>query len=178
MTKDDLKVWARRIYLQKLESSKSNLLQWMEEELTARLRSGAAIRKNGPSRTSHVVASINRQETARATGQPDDNRENQNQCYIFKGAHNLDLCTRFLAMTPQERWKVVKEQRGCFSCLKRSRGLSPGNACAKKGAPKKDAMVLRVKRFVINFFTLIMDWKDQRSCKFHLFKTVAKRYFL
>ena len=30
MTKDDLKVWARHIYLQKLEPSMSNLLQWME----------------------------------------------------------------------------------------------------------------------------------------------------
>ena len=34
----------------------SNLLQWIEEKLPARLRSGAAIRKNGPSRTNtHVV---------------------------------------------------------------------------------------------------------------------------
>ena len=104
----------------------SNLLQWMEEELTARLRSGAAIRKNGPSRTSHVVASINRQETARTTGQLDGNREKQNQCCICNGAHNVDLCTRFLAMTTQERWKVVKEQRGRFSCLKRSSLLPQG----------------------------------------------------
>ena len=111
-----------------------------------------------------------------ATGQPDDNREKEYQCYICKGAHNVDLCTRFLAMMSQERWKVVKEQRDCFSCLKRSRGLSSGNAWAKKRAPKKDAMVLRVESFTINFFTSIMDWKDQRTCKFHLFKTVAKRY--
>ena len=70
-----------------------NLLQWMKEELTARLRSGAAIRKNGPSRTNfHVFASINRQETARAKGQSDDNREKQNQCYICRGAHYVDLC--------------------------------------------------------------------------------------
>ena len=48
MTKNDLKVWARCIYLQKLEPSMSNLLQWMEEEVTARLRSCAAICKNGP----------------------------------------------------------------------------------------------------------------------------------
>ena len=137
MTKDDLKVWARRIYLQKLEPSMSNLLQWMEEELTARLGSGAAIRNNGPSRTSHVVASNNRQETARATGQPDDNREKQNQCYICKAAQSVDLCTRFLAMTPQERRKVVKEQRDCLSCLRRSRGLSPGTACAKKRHRKR-----------------------------------------
>ena len=67
MTKDDLKVWARRIYLQKLEPSMSTLLQWMEEKLTAHLCSGAAIRKSGPSGTnSHVVVSNNRQEMAHA----------------------------------------------------------------------------------------------------------------
>ena len=38
MTKDDLKVWAHHICLQKLDPSISNLLQWMEEELLTILR--------------------------------------------------------------------------------------------------------------------------------------------
>ena len=54
MTKDDLKVWARHIYLQKLEPSMANLLSWMEDEMTARLRSGASIRKGGASTRSSV----------------------------------------------------------------------------------------------------------------------------
>ena len=45
MTKDDIKVWARHIHVQKLEPSMENLLKWMEDEMTARLRSGATIRK-------------------------------------------------------------------------------------------------------------------------------------
>lgn len=49
-----------------------NCLQWMEDELTARLNSGPAIiHKNGPSRTnSHVVEAINRQETAQPQVNP------------------------------------------------------------------------------------------------------------
>ena len=46
-----------------------NSLQWMEDELTARLRSGPAIiRKNRPSRTNSEA--INRQETAQPQVNP------------------------------------------------------------------------------------------------------------
>ena len=40
-------------------------------------------------------------------------------------------------MTPQERWKVVKEQRGCFSCLKRSKGHSSANCLRKEACTEK-----------------------------------------
>ena len=45
MTNDDVKIWARHIHSQKLEPSMKNLPIWMDEEMTARLRSGATIRK-------------------------------------------------------------------------------------------------------------------------------------
>ena len=49
MTPDDLKVWSRHIYVQEKEPSLANLLAWMEEEMTVRLRSGATIRKSSSS---------------------------------------------------------------------------------------------------------------------------------
>ena len=49
MTKDDLRVWARHLNTQKVEPSMQNLLEWMEEEMIARIRSGATIRKNNSS---------------------------------------------------------------------------------------------------------------------------------
>ena len=52
MPMDDFRVWARNIYVQKLERSMTNLLRWMDEEMTARLRSGAAVRKTGNLRSS------------------------------------------------------------------------------------------------------------------------------
>ena len=65
MTKDDLKVWARHIYLQKLEPSMANLLNWMEEEMTARLRLGATIRKiSSTVRSSvHTVTSVDQSQS-------------------------------------------------------------------------------------------------------------------
>ncbi|CAB3985756.1 Hypothetical predicted protein, partial [Paramuricea clavata] len=51
MTKDDLRVWSRHINSRKFEPSMENLLEWMEEEMTARIRSGATIRKNTGTRS-------------------------------------------------------------------------------------------------------------------------------
>ena len=130
MTKDDLKVWARHIYLQKLEPSMANLLNWMEEEMTARLRSGATIRKiSSTVRSSvHTVTSVGQ----RVSHNISEDHRAKNQCYVCKGVHYVDECSRFLAMTPNERWKVVKEQRACFSCLKKSKGHTVTNCSRKK----------------------------------------------
>ena len=48
MTKDNLQVWARHLNSRKVEPSMENLLEWMEEEMTARIRPGATIRKSIP----------------------------------------------------------------------------------------------------------------------------------
>ena len=49
MTFDDLKVWSRHIYVQTKKPSLMNLLKWMDEEMTVRLRLGATIRKGSGS---------------------------------------------------------------------------------------------------------------------------------
>lgn len=45
MTVDGLRVWARHLNNKKLEPSMKSLLDWMEEEIVARICSGAAIGK-------------------------------------------------------------------------------------------------------------------------------------
>ena len=45
MSEDDLRVWARYLNSEKFEPSMDNFLSWMEAEMTARMRSGAQIRK-------------------------------------------------------------------------------------------------------------------------------------
>ena len=138
MTQDDLKVWARHINLKKLEPSMSNLLLWMEDEMTARLRSGAAIRKTGASSRSsvHTVGSNGHVEEKKGsiTDKSDDRKSKINTCYVCKGDHYVDKCSRFLAMVPGERWKVVKEQRGCFSCLKRGKKSHTSLNCERRKA--------------------------------------------
>ena len=141
MTQDDLKVWARHINLKKLEPSMSNLLLWMEDQMTARLRSGAAIRKTGASSRSSVNAVRSNGHVEEKKGsiieKPDDRKPKLNICYVCKGDHYVDKCSRFLTMVPSERWKVVKEQRGCFSCLKRGKGHTSLNCEHRKACGKK-----------------------------------------
>lgn len=149
MTQDDLKVWARHINIQKLEPSMSNLLLWMEDEMTARLRSGAVIRKTGASSRSsvHMVGS-NGQVNAKESSSPekfDDQKSKPLTCYVCKGEHYVDRCSRFLAMVPGERWKVVKEQRACFSCLKRGKSHTSYTCSRRKacGKSRRDGTICK-----------------------------------
>ena len=59
MTKNDIKVWARHQHDQKVGPSMESLLKWMEDEMSARLRSGATIRKV----RSSVHATVRSQES-------------------------------------------------------------------------------------------------------------------
>ena len=95
----------------------TNLLRWMDKEMTARLRSGAAIRKTG----SHLRFSVNALGAGGNGHTPHDanTKKSLSQCYVCKASHYVDECPRFQTMTPNERWEVVKEQKACFSCLKR-----------------------------------------------------------
>ena len=122
MTKDDLRVWSRHINSHKLEPSMENLLEWMEEEMTARIRSGATIRKNIGTRSG-----VNAFGSRESKG-----GEVKSKCYVCQENHYVDECKNFIDMTPNERWKVVREQRACFSCLKRSKGHTAVNCTRRK----------------------------------------------
>ena len=149
MTKDDLKVWARHIHLHKLEPSMANLLKWMEKEMSVRLRSSAVIRKTGSqtrlsvhtvfsndSVNSHIARPVTISANANRNP-PQNGSKATNQCYVCKGSHCLEGCPRFQGMSPNERWQVVKEQRACFACLKRSRGHTSATCPQRKQCLEK-----------------------------------------
>ena len=105
MTNDDVKIWARHIHSQKLEPSMKNLPKWMDEEMTARLRSGATIRKTG-STTRPSLNLLGADGNGNSSSERD---KNQKQCYVCKANHYVDECPRFKAMTPNEQLEVVKD---------------------------------------------------------------------
>ena len=104
-THDDVKIWARHIHSQKLEPSMKNLPKWMDEEMTARLRSGATIRKTG-STTRPSLNLLGADGNGNSSSERD---KNQKQCYVCKANHYVDECPRFKAMTPNEQLEVVKD---------------------------------------------------------------------
>ena len=128
MSEDDLRVWARYLNSQKCEPSMDNLLSWMEAEMTARMCSGAQIRKNVRSHRVNTFGS----KTENGDGKHGEDRFKSKQCYVCQGRHYIDECQRFRDMTQNERWKIVKEQRACFSCLKRGKRHTVANYSRKK----------------------------------------------
>ena len=89
MPKDDFRVWARNIYVQKLERSMTNLLRWMDEEMTARLRSGAAVRKTGNLRSSvNALGTGGNDHDSQAA----DRNKSSGHCYVCKASHYVNQC--------------------------------------------------------------------------------------
>ena len=126
----------------------ANLLKRMEKEMSVRLRSGAVNRKTGSqtrlsvhtvfsndSVNSHITRPVTISANAN-TNPPQNGSKATNQCYICKG-RRVDECPRFQGMSPNERWQVVKEQRACFTCLKRSRGHTSATCPQRKQCLEK-----------------------------------------
>ena len=143
MTPDDLKVWSRHIYVQEKEPSLANLLAWMEEEMTVRLRSGATIRKSSSSYRQGVHAVGGGNNSQYSVSYKGNNANSpmsdspKTQCYVCKYMHYVDQCPQFKSMTPKQRWEIVKEQKACFSCLKRSKGHTASNCLRKRECQEK-----------------------------------------
>ena len=102
------------------------------------MRSGATIRKVAEPRRQGVHAVGNLSGGSHGTGtKPEMQDKQKNQCYVCKEIHYVDQCPRFKSMSPKERWEMVKEQRACFSCLKRSKGHTASNCLRKRECQEK-----------------------------------------
>ena len=56
---------------------------------------------------------------------------------ICKGKHDIDKCSQFLVMSVGKRQELVKQQKACFSYLKRSKGHTATNCLRKKECQEK-----------------------------------------
>ncbi len=126
-----------------MEPSLANLLQWMDEEIV-RLHSGATIKKgSGSNRHAvHAIGGGNKDQNPGPHNSNNDRSSNpdgwKTQCYVCKDAHYVDQCPWFKGMTSKERWEIVKEQRACFSCLKKSKGHTALNCLCKRECQEKN----------------------------------------
>ena len=59
----------------------------------------------------------------------------------------MNECQRFRDMTPNERWKIVKDQRACFCCLKKGKGHTVANCSRKKDCGEKQLSGIICKTF-------------------------------
>ena len=111
--------------------------------MTARLRSGAAVRKTG-----NLRSSVDALGTGGNDHDSQDANRNKISCryYLCKASHYVDQCPRFQTMTPNERWEVVKEQKACFSRLKKGKGHTTANCLHKKECSEKNCDGITCKR--------------------------------
>ena len=134
LIREDQGVWARRLSQQKKEPSMSALLEWLEEEMGARMRSSAIIRKNNThSAKQSTVNTVSSREnpTVLRHSRNTVTRKEKPKCYVCQSQHYIDECPRFLEMSVSERWKVVKDKQAGFCCLKYSKDHAASN-CRKR----------------------------------------------
>ena len=64
--------------------------------------------------------------------------KSKNHCYVCKPNYYVDERPRFQARIQNERWEVVKEQKACFSCLKRGKGHTTANSLRKEECSERN----------------------------------------
>jgi hypothetical protein len=112
MNSDDRKVWSRHLERDKELATLQGLLDWMSSEMKSRMRATAPVRCVSQSPRS----SINHIQQKDPTSMPF-----RDKCWVcHTSSHWTDHCDKFKGMSSANRFKMVKENHVCFSCLKKA----------------------------------------------------------
>ncbi|XP_063959833.1 uncharacterized protein LOC129259266 [Lytechinus pictus] len=110
LSSDDRKLWLRFIDRERTDASLHALLYWMELELKTRIRASAPLRDSRSSTIGHIS-----QDDGSNERKPDF------KCWLCETSdHWIDQCKKVLSKTQEERYQLMKDNRACFSCLKRA----------------------------------------------------------
>ena len=110
LSSDDRKVWSRYLESTKSEVTLETLLIWMTSEMKSRMRATAPLRNlwQSPKHVGHVAGR-------------EDGKQTSHKCWYCKTSeHWTDQCQKFLALGSSDRFRVVRENHACYSCLKRA----------------------------------------------------------
>ena len=127
LTLDDRKVYARNLQKNEQEASLEGLLSFFNDELKARMRATATIRSSSTSQQNKVNL------TQRQSGNTSQPHQRWKKCWVCESDdHWPDQCARFKELAVADRYKIVKEKRVCFSCLKRAGKEHNLRTCRRK----------------------------------------------
>ena len=105
---DDLKVWSRFLETKKCHATLEALMSWITSEMKSRMRATAPLRNS-----KHLK--VNQISTFEEKGTVNY------KCWLCKtSTHCTDHCQKFTSVSTSDRFKAVKLNHGCFSCLKRA----------------------------------------------------------
>ena len=123
---DDRKVWFRHLESTKRDASLIMLLDWMTTETKTRMRASAPIRCNTRQRSQ--VHQLSQKDEMQKPTQPQFYK-----CWLCKtSTHWVDQCERLLKMTQPERLQFIKDNHGCFSCLKKAGRDHTSKTCRRR----------------------------------------------
>ena len=119
MSSDDRKVWARDLERDKKEATLENILNCMTTEMKSGMRASAPLGNQGRSKWN--VNHFGHEEHER------------HRCWICKtSTHWVHQCAKLQAMTPENRMKLIKENRACFSFLKKTSKNHKAANCSRR----------------------------------------------
>lgn len=97
--------WGEKVANNKGKYSLRDFKKWVNEKANAAsyVQSMSSQRQINPNFKRTLVVAGNKQE---------------NKCLLCKENHNLDMCKRFIEKSIEDKWKIVKENKVCFCCLK------------------------------------------------------------
>ena len=110
MCPDDRKVWSRFLESTKAHATLQVLMSWTTSEMKSRMRATAPLRNSRQnfSQVNQVSEIVEKKPV-------------NHKCWLCKtSTHWTDQCQKFTSMGVSARLKAVKENHGCFSCLKRA----------------------------------------------------------
>ncbi|XP_028416265.1 uncharacterized protein LOC114540191 [Dendronephthya gigantea] len=118
MCVDDRKMWARDLEREKKEATLENIMSWMTTEMKSRMRSSAPVRSQGQGRKWNVNYASEGERF---------------KCWVCKtSVHWVDQCPKVEAMTPAARLQLMKENRACFACLKKTSKNHKASTCSRR----------------------------------------------
>ena len=131
MCADDRKIWARELEREKKTQILQALLSWMTVEMKSRMRAIAPIRATAIQR--RLVHHVSTDSSTR-------NLPTRHKCWIcLNSAHWPDQCQKFALLSIDDRYRIAKENRVCFSCLKKAgKNHKASNCSRRQQCPKLD----------------------------------------
>ena len=131
MCADDRKIWARDLEREKKTPTLQALLSWMTVEMKSRMRATAPIRATAIQR--RLVHHVSTDSSSR-------NLPTRHKCWIcLNSAHWPDQCQKFALLSIDDRYRIAKENRVCFSCLKKAgKDHKASNCSRRQQCPKLD----------------------------------------
>ena len=129
MYNDDRKVWARHLENSRQEATLAQLITWMTTEMKSRMRATAPLRS---------VTQLPKLPVSHV-GAAETNTPRVYRCWFCQNSnHWIDQCRKFTSLKPEDRFKAVKENHACFSCLKRAgRDHRSANCSRRRQCPEK-----------------------------------------